>query len=89
MIDENGVRNVVRNSMNNRRTRDEVVEHATGMRKPEFHHEYRNGQSHRQRTPLAMQPTPQLNRMTFTQHYPGMFSSIEESKRELLQNLIA
>lgn len=39
MIDEHGMRNVVRNSMNNRRTRDEVVEHASqfGMRKPEDH----------------------------------------------------
>jgi hypothetical protein len=39
MIDEHGLRNVVRNSMNNRRTRDEVVEHASqfGMRKPGDH----------------------------------------------------
>jgi hypothetical protein len=45
MIDENGVRNIVRNSMNNRRTRDEVVENIStfGMRKPEFHGEYGNG----------------------------------------------
>ena len=77
MIDENSVRNVVRNSMNNRRTRDEVVENVStfGMRKPESHNEYSNNQRHRQ--PMsAVDEAPQqpinLGRVPCSNRNPAM-----------------